>query len=228
MSIGVDLKEVLQEVGTAFTVIRESGNIEGEYLDFELNSQVTKPFIQEFFLEAVLQYDTSVNVGDIIEFSVNGVRYMLMNKTPEMFENAIISYASVLYKCNVKIDVRRPSEGDWDRSHSYDRYTSWEIIKSNIDALLTTPLYGNSLETDEELGLIGIQKGELYLPSSVGIKVLDRIRLEKDEYYRVEAVKKRRYSAVDVIDVGEDTRPSFSTTSSTTTTSSSSTTTTTA
>lgn len=211
MSIGPDLKEVLREVGTVFTIIREI-DITGEYLDYELNAQVTKPFIQEFFLEAVLNHETQAIVGDIIEFDVTGVRYLLMNKTPEMFENQVISYAVVLYKTNVKIDILRPSEQDWDRSYSFQKTTLWPVEKSQIDVLLTSPLYGNSLETDLELGLIGVQKGEMYIPSSHGIKILDRIRLSNYEYFQVESVKKRRYSNVDVVDVGEDTRSPFTTT----------------
>ena len=92
MSIGPDLKEVLSDVGTAYTIIRDSGNITGEFLDFETNAQVTKPFIKEFFLDAVLSYDTEAVVGDIIEFNVAGDRYLIMNKTPEMFENQVVGF----------------------------------------------------------------------------------------------------------------------------------------
>ena len=101
MSIGPDIKEVLTEVGTAYTIIRSAGNVAGEYLDYELNAQVTKPFIQEFFLDASLSYNTALIAGDILEFNVAGTRYLLMNKTPETFENEVISYAAVLYKSNV-------------------------------------------------------------------------------------------------------------------------------
>lgn len=216
MSIGPDIKEVLAEVGTAYTIIRSAGNVTGEYLDYELNAQVTKPFIQEFFLDASLSYDTVLIAGDVLEFNVIGNRYLLMNKTPETFENQVISYAAVLYKSNVNIEVLRPSESDWHR-HTFQKVTIWTSIGS-IDALLTTPLFGNSLDTDEEIGLIGLQNREMFVPSSLGIRELDRVWIDSSEYYRVESVKKRRYPGVDVLELGNDTRPLTVTTTSTTTT----------
>ena len=221
MSIGPEIKEVLAEVGTAYTVIRSVGNVTGEYLDYELNAQVTKPFIQEFFLDASLSYDTVLMPGDVLEFNVSGSRYLLMNKTPETFENQVISYAAVLYKSNVNVEVFRPSESDPHR-HTFRTVTIWTSIGS-IDALLTTPLFGNSLDTDEEIGLIGLQNREMYVPSSLGVKVLDRVWIDSSEYYRVESVKKRRYTDVDVLELGSDTRPLTVTTTSTTTSTTSST-----
>jgi len=220
MSIGPGIKEVLQEVGTAFTLIRDSGNISDEHLDYELNAQVTKPFIQEFFLEATLSYDTVAIVGDVLEFDTLGTRFLLMNKTPEMFEDAVISYAAVLYKTNVSIEILRPSEAGWHR-HSFQEITTWTSI-ATIDGLLTTPLFGNDLDTNEEIGLIGLKENELYIPSSVGIRELDRVWISSSEYYRVESVKKRRYSAIDVVELGNDTRPLTVTTTSTTTSTTSS------
>jgi len=225
MSIGLDAKGVYAEVGVSFTIIRDSGNVTGGYLVFEPNSQVTKPFIQEFFLEANMSYDTAVVVGDIIQFNTTLDRYIVMNRTPILFEDEIYKYSSVLYKTNVSVDVLRPSE-DRD-THSYLYETTWTMVKGSVDALLTTPLYGNSLESDEQLGLIGVELNEFYIPSSIGVVQLDRIRVAPSEYYRVETVKKRRYSAVDVMELSEDTRLMHSTTTTTTTTSSTTTTTTT-
>jgi|GEM_PF-968597 len=223
MSIGPDIKEVLKEVGTAYTIIRSGGNVTGESLDYELNVQVTKPFIQEFFLDAVLSYDTEAITGDVLEFNISGSRYLVMNKTPEAFENAVISYAVVLYKSNVNIEALRPSESDWHR-HTFQKVTIWTSIGST-DALLTTPLFGNVLDTDEEIGMIGLQNREMYVPSSLGIRELDRIWIDSSEYYLVESVKKRRYPGVDVLELGNDTRP-LTVTTTTTTTSTTTTTTT--
>lgn len=229
MTVGEDIKEVYQDVGSAFTIIRPTRTIRGEYLKYNPNSQVTKPFIREFFLEANLQYDTSAVPGDVLEVTVPRNRYMLMNRTPYMVENEVILYSCVLYKTNVKINIERPTE-ERD-SASYLMRTTWEMIKQNVDALLTEPMFGITLETDEALGLLGIDRGELYVPASYGIQKLDRLRIYgTNEYYRVEAVKKRRYEDVDVVDIGEDTRPvstTTTTTTSTTTTSVSSTSTTT-
>ena len=58
MSIGLDIKEVLSEVGNTITIVRTAGNVTGEYTMYKPNAQVTKPFIREFFLEGWLSYDT--------------------------------------------------------------------------------------------------------------------------------------------------------------------------
>lgn len=217
MTIGPDIKEAIVEVGTKFTIIRDSGNVTGEYLTSKSNAQVTKPFIREFFLEGTLQYDTEVVSGDIIEFDTTGVRYLVSHITPTLFENAIIRYETVLYRANVLVSILRPSE--IRDPNSYLMRTSWSTVKASASLVLTTPLFGQSLEADQELGIIGIETHEVYAPSSYGITYLDRIKiLATGEYWRVEAVRKYRYDGVDVIDVGEDVRPTTTTTSTTTTT----------
>jgi hypothetical protein len=206
MGIGPDIAEVIQEIGTAFTIVRDSGNITGEYLDFDPNTQVTKPFIREFFLEIMLSYQTLAESGDVIEFDVPGDRYLLMNKTPDMFENEIIKNDGVIYKCNVSGELFRPSgESDWN-DQTYRRPEHFELIKANCYALLTTPMHGGELEEDEPIGLIEPENQELFIPSSIGIQVLDRYQPKSGEYYRINAVKKRRYPNVDVALLGEDTR----------------------
>lgn len=224
--VGQDIKEVLRDVGVKIRIIRSTGNLTGEYLKYTINAQVTKPFIREFFLDAIMSFDTDAISGDIIEVIPTSSRYILMNRTPYTLENEVIQYNSVLYKTNVKIDVERPVEIRSDQT--YLTRTTWEKVKSNVDALLTSPLFGVTLETEELVGLLGIDKGEMYVPTSYGIQRLDRIRITGTrEYYRVEAVKPRRFEDIDVLDVGEDTRPGTTTTTTSSTTTSTSTTTTT-
>ena len=215
MTIGPDIKEAIVEVGTKFTIIRDSGNITGEYLTSASNAQVTKPFIREFFLEGTMQYDSQAVSGDIIQFDTTGVRYLISHITPTLFENATIRYEVVLYKANVIVSILRPFETR--DANSYLMRTGWTTIKSAVSLLLTTPLFGQSLEADQELGIIGVETHEVYAPSSYGITYLDRIKiLSTGEYWRTEAVRKYRYEGVDVIDVGEDVRPTSTTTTTTT------------
>lgn len=231
MTIGIDIKEVLIEEGTSFTILRDSGNITGEYLDYETNEQVTKPFIQEFFLQAMMAHDTQAVQGDVIQFVTTGNTYLVMGSNTELFENAAIYKAVVLYKTNCQPGIYRPR--DAARDGQYLTRTIWDLVKAAPYCLITTQLYGHDLQTDIPLGYIGVEGHELYIQSSIGIKVGDRVRISFDEYFRVKAVKKRRFSAVDVCDLEEETRPWTTTTtttssSTTTSTSSSSSTTTTA
>lgn len=140
-----------------------------------------------------------------------------MNKSPRILENSVYQYDAVLYKTNVSADILRPVEDDWE-DDDYHRDTTWSMLKASVDVLITSPLYGHDLDTDSELGLLGIEVHEMYIAHSIGIEPLDRVRISTHEYYRVETVKPRRYDGVDVIELGEDTRTMHSTTTTTTTT----------
>jgi len=226
-TMGEDIKGcVLQEAGIAFTILRDSGDVTGEYTLLAGNAQVTKPFIREFFLEGVVAYDSVLVSGDVLQINQTGTKYLVANVTPDMLLNSIFQNSIVLYKSNLTVDVLRPSEGDYS-TQTYHRETHWSYIARSQPVLITTPLYGHDLVTDEEIALLSIETHEMYIPTSVGVQVLDRIRVSSTEYYRVESVKPRRYEGLDVVELGEDQRPTSTTTTTTTSTSTSSTTTTT-
>ena len=223
MTIGTDLEEVLDEVGAAYTILRDSGNITGEYLDAETNAQVTKPFIREFFLEASLGHNTEAVNGDYLQFNITSDIYMVMNKTAEIFENSIIAYQVVLYKCNVSDGlILRPTNPDWDSD--YYRRTVWSTVKANAIFLLTSHLMGGELE-ELDLGEITLHQNEMIIPTSIGVQIMDRVKISDTEYYKVSSVKKRRFKDVDVLEVIEDVRPVTTTTTTSTTTTTTSTTT---
>lgn len=205
MSTGQDIKEALADIGPTITIIRDSGDIAGEYVDYDTNAQVTKPFIREFFLEAMVSYDTDLIPGDVFEIDIIGERYLLMNKTPTIIEGEVGYYDSVFYKCNVSGELLRPS-GETRSSQTYQKAATFSSERSVAYGLLTEPLFSGDLETEEQLGLIGIHKEELYIPSSFGIQVLDRYQPTSGEYYVVESIKPRRFAGVDVAILGEDNR----------------------
>lgn len=208
VGLGVDISEVLDEVGIGYDIV-SSGEEQrsGEFLDAESNSQVTKPFIREFFLEVTFSADTLVTDGDVLQFRHSGDvysdRYMVMNKTSAVFENEITSYDGVLYKCNVSGELARPS-GE-ARNSEYTKFNVFSPVNSEAFALQTEPLFGGELE-DMELGVIGIEKHEMYIPTLYGIKELDRYSPSSGEYYKVESIKQRRFKGVDVVVLSEDTR----------------------
>lgn len=201
MTLAADIKEVIAEIGTSITILRDGGNITGEYIHSKINKQVTKPFIREFFMEAWFASDTQAISGDVIQLS-DGRKFIIMNKTPSMLENAIYRYDSVIYKSNVTATLKRPSS----TRLNYNITEDFPIIQENVYALITESLYGNELDTDEELAMLGISSEDCYVPSSVGVEHLDRFWISETEYYQVEVVKKRRFDGVDLIILGEDTR----------------------
>lgn len=203
--VGDDIKDVLIEIGTNFRVLREnSGELATEYLDYEMNRQVTKPFIREYFLEAVFPYDTITRGGDLIQFVRDGRIYMVMNTTFENLFDLPIGREAVLYKCNVSGELLRPSGEDF--SVNYRRSTDWTIVQNNCYALLTEKMFGTDLLQDEELAQIGVEAMELYIPSSIGAQPLDRYQAASGEYYKIEEVESRKFDGVDVCHIAEDTR----------------------
>ena len=216
MTIGPDIKEALVEVGQAVVITDYAGAAHsGEYLYYKPNSQATKPFIREFFLEAWLSYDTVALSGDLIQFVTTGIRYMLMNLTPFMFENTVIRQDGVLYKCNVEAVLQRPREV---REGNYQTRTVWDVISSSMWCLVTASLYGNQLDTKTDFGQFGLEGHELYARDIFGIQVNDRIKISSDQYYRVESIKRRQYDGVTLYGLGEDTRAYTTTTTTNTTT----------
>jgi len=210
--LGRDIREVFEEVGVHYSISR-SGEVttSGEYLDWEPNSQVTKPFIREYFLECYFVYNTNVQNGDVVQFLPSGEleggdKYLVMNKTPSIFENEIIDYAGVLYKVNVSGELHRPSgEAAWP-TQTYHKEVTFQKIADEVPALQTEPLFGGELEFEEELALLGIEKQDLYVPSEYNVQALDRYYTASGEYYMVESVKQRRFIGVDVVILSEDTR----------------------
>ena len=202
--IGNDIKETLIEVGASYTILRESGNLTGDYIDYENNSQVTKPFIREYFLEATMAYDTLAVPGDVLTIDPIDQQFIVMNSSSEQFENSIISKGIVLYKCNVSGELLRFSgEG---RDSLYRPITKWNTVKSNAYGLLTETLFGTTLTQDDELGQLGIESDDLYLPHSYGAKINDRYEYVSGEFLKIETVEKRKFDSVDVCHLAEDTR----------------------
>ncbi|MDY0324786.1 MAG: hypothetical protein RBQ87_01265 [Candidatus Cloacimonadaceae bacterium] len=201
MSLGADIKEVIAEVGDPITILRTPANITGEYVKMTVNAQVTKPFIREFFMEGWMSYDTRAVSGDWIQLA-DGRVFMIMNRTPKMFEGSVMRYNSVLYKTNAVVTIQRQLLSAVD----YTSQVAWSTVKAGAHVLITEALYGNALDADEAVGQINMSENDLYIPASVGLQERDRVWVSADEYYMVETIRKRRFDNVDLATIGEDTR----------------------
>jgi len=208
MSVGDDIKDAITEVGSAYTILRDSGNVSGEYGLLEYSSMVTKPLTIESFRRLQAQYDTETVTGDVVEFEITSQKFLVTNMLAELFENAIVQYENILYKCNVASgELMRPSGESWDNSlEQYHKETQCEIVNTNCHAMQVAALYGNSMEEDQEIAMIGLSKDEVLIPHSIGAQVLDRWQPSSGEYYVVNTIEQRRYPNIDVLIVSEDRR----------------------
>ena len=208
MSVGDDIKDALSEVGVAYTIVRDAGNVSGEAGLLEYSAQLTKPVTIESFRRCTAPYDTQMITGDVVEFGVIDQKFLVTNLMAKLFENAAVKYDAVLYKCNVASgELSRPSGERWDDPYNlYHKETQWELIKGNCDAMQVAALYGNDLDSDNEVALLGLQKDEVLIPHSVGARVLDRWQPYSGEYHMISTIETRRYPNVDVLMVEEDKR----------------------
>lgn len=204
MSVGGDIKEALEEIGSSIVIFRDSVEISSESCIIELNEQATKPFIISFFKKTTFPYDTKAVSGDIINFDTTGDSYLVTTINPEEFENGIITKQGVLYLCNTSGELTRPSGELWD-SQTYHKEQAWETIRSNCYSLLVNPEFRNQLN-EEEAAIVSVEDNELFLPHSIGVAVNDRYEPYSGEHYKIEVVNSYRYQGVDVCRITEDTR----------------------
>jgi hypothetical protein len=207
MSIGPDLAEVYGEVGTSIKIYKPDGTIVlGEYLDFDINRQVTKPFIREFFIEAFFTYVTAVVGGDVVEFVVDGRKFLVMNLTPEFFENEVINNSAVLYKCNEIATIKRPTKGGWD--NEYKKELTWPDVIADVPILLTERFFGTGLGAvgPQDFMEYDILDNQMYVSGYYGVKPLDRVWLSDTEFFQVDFVEKRKFEGVWSCVLSEDTR----------------------
>lgn len=207
MSIGPDLKEVLEEVGVSFQIITYDGTVvASEYLDYEINRQVTKPFIREYFLEAFVSHDTVLSAGNYVLLK-DGRRFIVMNKTPELFEDETIKFDIVLYKTNVVCNIMRL--GPASRNDAYELTNTWSDVYTGIHVLLTERFYGTNITSGgalNELMEFEISNDQVYVPGDIAIKSQDRLYISSSEYYKVEFVEDRKFDNVNVVTLSEDQR----------------------
>jgi len=207
MSIGADLAEVYEEVGTSIKIYKPDGTvITGEYLDFDINRQVTKPFIREFFVEASFSYITAGVGGDVVEFLTDGRKFLIMNLTAEFFENEIITYNSVLYKCNEAATIKRPTKAGWNAN--YKKEITWPDVIVNVPILLTERFFGTGLGAvgPQDFMEYDILDNQMYISAYYGVEPLDRIWLSGTEFFQVDFVEKRKFDGVWSCVLSEDTR----------------------
>lgn len=204
MSIGSDVKKAFKDVGISYTIKRDAGNFSGEYLVYDIPIESKVPFDREVFLTSNLSYDTIVIEGDVLELN-DGRKVLVANKTPDMFQDAVVDYETTFLKCNIPSGEIFRSSGEVWATQEYHKVQTWDSIKSGVNGVLIE-VPGNQLSNQDELGLLSIKRTELYLPSGENLQVLDRVQIRSGEYYQVNIIKKSLYPSIVVVELSEDTR----------------------
>ncbi len=203
--IGVDISEVITELGVEVEILRSPTNIT-EKIIYDMNSQATKPFIREFHRDGSFGYLTNIVTGDVLFIPATGEHLLVMNKTPDMFENEIVEYASVLYKCNFGPGAKISSPSGVVRDENYQLVEGWVDKVPVAFGIIADKLQGSNIDQEEPVGQIQIWAIEAFVPASYDVKPLDRLYISPTEYYKIEKVEKYRYPNILVLDLAEDTR----------------------
>lgn len=207
MGLGEDIAEVY-DLGSSVTIVNRVPIITGGKILYDINTQSTKPFVQEHQLDATFPYNTVIVSGDVLNIMESGFNYMVMNKTPEMFEDEIVEWSVVLYKCNLPATTHILRPVEVRNSQTKKMTEGWNIIyDSPIYGLLTDRIAGSALQEDSKAGQFLVWKLDLYVPKSYELKPLDRLIVHHNEFYKVDRKQGYSFPEVDVWMLVEDTRP---------------------
>jgi hypothetical protein len=210
MTIGPDIQEALDELGVS-TLIRVYDPVsksfsfsKSERIFYKINNQATRPFIREVFVDGQVGYQSSIKSGTIIK--IHNIPYLATSCTPIYFEDEVIQYNVIFYKCNVSGEIQRLSgESNWDRT-TMRKNPSFVTQYADVYALLA--------ETDIRVNEIILppigDKTEinhyLYLDNFYKIQEKDRYLARSGEYYKVNVVFRNIFEGVDLAVLSNDTR----------------------
>jgi hypothetical protein len=208
MALGPDIKEVYDELGASVTIVNRSPVVTGEKILYEINAQGTKPFIREHHLDCSFPYDSTIATGDILLMNETGRYHMVMNKTPELFEDSVVEYSGVLYLCNLPLTAHIVRPIEIRDAQTYDMISGWEVVEdSPIYGLMSDRLFGSALEANERIGQNQLWRIDLYIPKWYDIKPLDRLIVSPTEFYKIETIESYNFPGSVVALLVEDTRP---------------------
>jgi len=203
--IGPDISEVINELGVVIEILRTPTNI-SEKIIYDMNSQATKPFIREFHRNGSFSSATKIETGDILRVLKTEEYLMVMNKTPDMFEDEIVEYASVLYKTNIPSTAKISRPSSVARDVDYNLIEIWTDVVTRAYGVIADKLQGTNIDQEEPIGQIQIWAIEAFVPSSYDARPLDRLYISATEYYKIEKVERYRYPGIHALDLVEDMR----------------------
>jgi hypothetical protein len=207
-SLGEDIKEVYTEEGSATTIISRDPVVTDQWVIYDINSQATKPFIREHHLDATFPYDSEAVVGDVLNITELNRNYLVMNKTPEMFEDEVVEWSVVLYLCNLPVTAHILRPVEVRDNETLKMISGWQVIKeSPVYGLITDRLFGSQLEENVRTGQNAIYRLDFYYPASYDLKPLDRVFVSETEYYKIENIQRYNFPSVCMALLVEDTRP---------------------
>jgi len=219
MSIGSDIKEVLEEIGIQYTIFPGGdlvNGISGEYGIDKINVLTTRPFFNEYVKTLMISYDSQLNNGDLIEISGEN-RYLIVSLNNFHVEGSTYKRIGTLYKANTSGEFRRRSTtmisggvplhsyAQREVSGGYVLSQAWETLLPYDAYSLLTTFSIEKLDEDAPEGAILERAYQLYTLSAYGIRELDQYVIGADKYV-INAVHPYKYAGLVVCTVSVDQR----------------------
>lgn len=201
MGIGPDIKEVRDELGASFTIVRL--NVV-EKIDYDIRNPAGDPVAQEQHFDANLSYDTQIIVGDVIQSGGNS--FLVMNKTPDSFEDEVVEYAAILFKCNLPDTASIIYPTTTVNQTTFIVTQGWAVRKATPYGLVNPSTRGTANNPDTSTGKDLTYTLECLVPSLYGVEILDRVIMTPTEYFRVQEIEKYKYPGVHILTLVEDER----------------------
>ena len=201
--IGYDIADVLDELGMCVE-IQERVRPIIEKVDYDSNSQMTKPFNAEHFLMMMFTHASQIVAGDLLYAVAQNVHYRVMNCFPEIFEDTVIYKQGIVYKCNEVVSVYRPEETRDPKT--LRMVTGWRPIHAGVRSLVTDKLYGSELNTEMSFIQLDLRSRILYFPKKFEVLQKDRVMVMGGKPYEVTNIETNTFPGMNVIYLEEDTR----------------------
>ena len=203
--IGDDIKDVLQELGKEVDVYRHTTKeiVVTEHVDTEGNVRETTPFESTHMNVFMAAYDTSIQLGDRLDFTTTSESYLVGTWVPQSFENEIYANEGVLYRCNSEVDVYRRS-GETRDPQTYDLVPNWEPVFSGELGLFSGRLSDHDI-ADERYGRFYQSSRMLFISKDLDLQREDRCVID-GERYNVETMETHRLPGLKICGLAEDNR----------------------
>lgn len=204
MSVSENIERVFQKIGTEVRVIKHNNSDSTlEYIDYETKMSNSTPFQDQFMIECTFGVNTNALPGDLIEFTDDGSKFIMVSESKSRFQNKVVTIESVLYKCNVSGDIKRKELSG--RNENYELVESWNTIVSGEAGLFVGDINDRSVESQEH-SEVYITEPNLFLSGDVDVQSDDRFEISADEKYQIKSVEPRRLDNIKICRVQKDNR----------------------
>lgn len=200
--IGPDISEVIEELGVTVTILRTPNNLT-EKIVYDVNGQASNPFMREHALATSFKYDSAINTGDVL--LMGGLYYLVIAKTPDDFEDAVVEYPGQILKCNTN-GATFSYETSTQDSNTFEITNGWTNRKTDAHCLIYRGSRGAIQNSDVAEGKETNFRLDCYVPKSYGIQIGDRLTLTNGVVYRVQDIEPYVYPDIDTLSLVDDER----------------------